>query len=297
MSRFSHYKDNELSPKGGKNLPKLVFSAAYPYLCNAKHLIRLDFSRYIEDPSQLDRNTLEELKQLIADYPFFQLARLLYVANLFVLRDQSFGPELRKASALVPDRTALFQLVEAKNYEIEVQHPADDEQAIMTESDDRTITLIDSFLSTQPAQTDEKDKAAEPHHVPTWTEVTSDYASFLEMQEDAPVDPADEGTASLQLNGASLIDNFINETRGQQRYVIADGSEDEPVGLTPQETDADDSLYNENIVNLLIKQEQYEQALEILHKICLNNPEKSATFAPQMQLLQVIVGANKINKK
>ena len=52
----------------------------------------------------------------------------------------------------------------------------------------------------------------------------------------------------------------------------------------------DDDLYNEKIVNILIKQGRYEQALEILNKICLNNPEKNTTFATQMRLLEVVVG-------
>ncbi|MBQ2166385.1 MAG: hypothetical protein II447_06385 [Bacteroidaceae bacterium] len=54
----------------------------------------------------------------------------------------------------------------------------------------------------------------------------------------------------------------------------------------------DDDLYNEKIVSILIKQGRYEQALEILNKICLNNPEKNTIFATQMRLLEVVVGHN-----
>jgi hypothetical protein len=46
----------------------------------------------------------------------------------------------------------------------------------------------------------------------------------------------------------------------------------------------------------LIKQGRYEQALEILNKICLNNPEKNTTFATQMRLLEVVVGHNAQDK-
>ena len=52
-----------------------------------------------------------------------------------------------------------------------------------------------------------------------------------------------------------------------------------------------------NIVNIYIKQGRYQQALEILKSICLNNPEKSANFASQMRLLEVVVNNNKESKQ
>ena len=42
----------------------------------------INISELIADPSRLDKMTLQELKQIVDNYPFFQTARLLYVANL-----------------------------------------------------------------------------------------------------------------------------------------------------------------------------------------------------------------------
>jgi hypothetical protein len=47
------------------------------------------------------------------------------------------------------------------------------------------------------------------------------------------------------------------------------------------------------MVNIYIKQGRYQQALEILRKICLNNPKKSSNFASQINLLEIITN-NKI---
>ena len=38
---------------------------------------------WMEHPERLDRDTLYELRTLLARYPYFQTARLLYLKNLF----------------------------------------------------------------------------------------------------------------------------------------------------------------------------------------------------------------------
>ncbi|MDE5738796.1 MAG: tetratricopeptide repeat protein, partial [Bacteroidaceae bacterium] len=73
------------------------------------------------NPSLLNEETLPELKEMLEKYPFFQVVRLLYVANLYKLHSQGFGTELRKASVFVPDRTALFALTESTNYQLPIQ--------------------------------------------------------------------------------------------------------------------------------------------------------------------------------
>ena len=69
---------------------------------------------WIRHPEQLNRETLYELRTLLARYPYFQTARLLYLQNLFLLHDISFGEELRRAALYVGDRSMLFRLVEGE---------------------------------------------------------------------------------------------------------------------------------------------------------------------------------------
>lgn len=252
----------------------------------------MDLSELISDRSKLNRSTLEELSQLVEKYPYHQTARLLYVANLFAVRDKSFGEELRKASVLVPDRVALFQMFEGMHYQEERQQENQPvENTIVTEGDDRTVNLIDSFLQSQiPTNESSDGQDAQPHDVPTIAEVTSDYATFLEMQDVQALQTEEAPT----LQGAELIDNFIRETSGKQRYEMLNIDSTDELSLLVSDTKEvpDDDLYNEKIVNILIKQGRYEQALQILNKICLNNPEKNTTFATQMRLLEVVVGRN-----
>ncbi len=254
----------------------------------------IDIKELIQDTTKLSAETLPELREIVEKYPFYQSARLLLVANLYLLRDAAFGKELRKASVMVPDRTALFNLTEGCNYKIEAQSIAS--SIIETESDsNRTIDLIDSFLNNRPE--DDNEQSADK---PSIADLTTDYASFLLTKDDIKKDEKEEDDAP-KLRGADLIDNFIEETKGKQRfempeleddYFANEASNGEKDFTSPTLSDEDEEIYTESMVNIYIRQQRYEQALEILRKICLNNPKKSSNFAAQIKLLEIIIAKN-----
>ena len=234
----------------------------------------------ITDSTKLNEETLPQLKELVEKYPFYQTARLLYVTNLFRLRHQDFGKELRKASIFLADRSALFSIAESVHYEL--PQKANHNDQIETESDiNRTMSLINTFLS----QSSPDENGKKPH--PSLADVTNDYTAFLENMEDAvPEAPKSD----KQLNGGELIDNFIASTKGKQRFEMEELADDY---TSPAISYEEEEIYTENMVNIYIKQGRYKQALEILRKICLSNPKKNANFAAQIQLLEVILAENK----
>lgn len=75
-------------------------------------MIQQQLYEWITHPERLNRDTLYELRTLLARYPYFQTVRLLYLKNLFLLHDITFGEELRKAALYVADRKILFYLIE-----------------------------------------------------------------------------------------------------------------------------------------------------------------------------------------
>ena len=110
--------------------------------------------QWIQHPEALNRDTLYELRTLVARYPYFQSLRLLYLKNLYVLHDIDFGAELRKAVLYVSDRRVLFYLIEGDRYAL---HPYASthiaEKSLDKEpSVDRTLSLIDAFLATVPEE-------------------------------------------------------------------------------------------------------------------------------------------------
>lgn len=241
----------------------------------------MDITQLIDKQDKLNSMTLRELRNLTDRYPFYHSARLLYIANLYELHDPTLSDQLTKASLLVPDRTVLFNMIEGQNYQLEKNKSTE----VETENDDnRTISLIDDFLSNIKEDADQDEN--KPHSVPTIADLTNDYAAFLQMQDD--MNPGEQDNSGQQ----DIIDSFINANQGKQRFELND-NQDEPIGPQQKNEEEFEDVFNENIVNIYIKQGRYQQALEILKSICLNNPEKSANFASQMRLLQIVVNNNK----
>jgi hypothetical protein len=84
----------------------------------------MNLAQLIQHPEQLNKETLYDLRSLIALHPYYQPARILLLRNLFLLHDSSFDEELRRAALYITDRNILFQLVEAVHYQHgHVHHP------------------------------------------------------------------------------------------------------------------------------------------------------------------------------
>lgn len=247
----------------------------------------INIRELLEDPSKLNADTLPELKALVEKYPFFQVVRLLYISNLYKLHSQDFGAELRKASSFVPDRTALFTLTEGINYTLPT-HSND----INIETEDegtRTISLINRFLQEGGIETDEDESPRREQ--PSQMDLLTDYASYLMQLDGQEAKDAEKAPNDApKLRGAELIDSFIEENKGKQRVDIPDMDESE--FSSPEFSVEEEEVYTENMVNIYIKQGRYQQALEILRKISLNNPKKSSNFAAQIYLLEVLLKQN-----
>ncbi len=155
-------------------------------------MIQQQLYEWITHPERLNRDTLYELRTLLARYPYFQTVRLLYLKNLFLLHDITFGGELRKAALYVADRKILFYLIEGERFTVssfEKQDLPKEEAGL-----DRTLSLIDTFLSSLPE---------EPVVMELPMDVTTDYTSFLLHEEEHVSDDIP------QMKGQNLIDNFI----------------------------------------------------------------------------------------
>ena len=111
-----------------------------------------DIILWIKQPELLNASTLYELRTMVARYPYFQTLRLLYLKNLYLLHDETFGPELRKSALFVADRSKLYYLIEGDKLAVK---PAKGTKALAPEqkeepNENRTLSLINSFLAEVP---------------------------------------------------------------------------------------------------------------------------------------------------
>ncbi len=239
----------------------------------------MDLTQLIKHPEQMNRETLYDLRNLLALHPYYQTARLLMLQNLYLLHDPSFDAELRKASVYFSNRKVLFDLVEAAHYTLRKEP----RQASAIEPDEnRTITLINDFLDSIPQE--EKPEVTDKKRKPTPADATVDYVSYLletEHQEQ-------EVQAEPTMKGQSLIDDFIEKEGGKIKL------KDE-IDYMPEEgeNEPEEGIFTETLAKIYIKQGRFDKALEIIQRLNLLYPKKNAYFADQIRFLEKLILNNK----
>ena len=251
----------------------------------------MDLAELIKHPELLDKETLYDLRSLLALYPYYQTARLLLLQNLYLHHDPSFDEELRRSAIYITDRKVLFNLVEAAHYKLAAVNKTEKATAKADADGDRTISLIDNFLDSIPSD-QEEDKAAK--RKPTPADATIDYVSYL-LETESEGD--EDSQQSPQLKGHDLIDNFIFNEGGKIQL------KEEPEYLPDIDDSNDDDAkegengyFTETLAKIYIKQGNYSKALEIISQLNLNYPKKNAYFADQIRFLEKLIINNKINK-
>ena len=236
----------------------------------------------IVNPDRLNKDTLYDLRNLLARYPYFQTARLLYLKNLYLLHDLTFGAELRKAALYVADRRVLFYLIEGDKFVLE-SRKAPKEEALKEEPTlDRTLTLINAFLAALPEE-------AVAFENP---DLSTDYTSYLLREEDFEGKKEED---IPKLKGQELIDSFIEKTEsedGIRLQITDDGETSEVLPEEESETDEDgedESCFTETLAKIYVKQQRYSKALEIIKKLSLKYPKKNAYFADQIRFLEKLI--------
>ena len=241
-------------------------------------MIQQRLYEWIKHPERLDRESLYELRSLLACYPYFQTARLLYLKNLFLLHDITFGEELRRAALYIADRRILFSLVEGERYTLKAleKQQAPEE----TVGVDRTLSLIDAFLSSLPEEPSASSFVSLP------VEAATDYTAYL--MKDSTVREETVGQEEPRMKGQDLIDSFLENSEEQPLISSVVEEEEEILDKTEEEAE-DESYFTETLAKIYVKQQRYSKALEIIKKLNLKYPKKNAYFADQIRFLEKLI--------
>lgn len=116
---------------------------------------REQFTRYLHNSAVLNQESLEQLRGLTVEFPWFQAGWMLYLKNLKTVDSPQFEEVLKKVAVMVPDRKQLYKFL---NNEIRFQSrevspdPASLYQLEETASAEvQGNSLIDRFLNSGPA--------------------------------------------------------------------------------------------------------------------------------------------------
>lgn len=256
----------------------------------------MDIANLINHPENLNKETLYDLRSMLALYPYYQPARILLLQNLFLLHDPTFDDELRRAAVYISDRHILFKLVEEAHYQLVAQQKKTNKKS--TEStpkidvagnQDRTTSLIDTFLEQIPEDGEAAEEMTEKRK-PTPADATVDYVAYLLESESKQIEDD-----TPQLKGQELIDDFIFNEKG--KITLQEETEYEPEENNNNEAaeNEDTGYFTETLARIYIKQGRYSKALEIIKRLNLVYPKKNRYFADQIRFLEKLIINN--NKK
>ena len=238
----------------------------------------MEIMELINHPERLDRDTLYELRSVLALNPYFQTARLLMLQNLYLLHDAAFNEELRRAALYITDRKVIFNMIEAAHYQLRSEKTLSSRLKAQS-SENRTVDLIDNFLDSIP----EDDEPKEKKRRPTPADAAIDYVAYLlETENDADQEDAP------QMKGQDLIDTFLEQEKG--RITLNDLPEEADDNKEQDEADDNEEEYfTETLARIYIKQGRYQKALDIINRLSVKYPKKNAYFTDQVRFLEKLI--------
>ena len=262
-------------------------------------MTRAELYEWMDDPSLLTKSSLQDLRQMIEEYPYFHAARMLYLKNLAVLQDVRLQKELKKMSIYIPDRRLLYKLINERIPAVERKETVVEQKETVVEQKEAVVEQEEAVVK-EPVS-DEKVPVTASKPISSVAAVTSDYVNWLAQQaEDLPVE---EG-ADNRLKHQDLIDSFIAIESNQlaQRLSktaagnMAEKADDdsETFSSDPMEKiSLDDSYFTETLARVYVNQRRYDKALEIIRVLSLKYPQKNRYFADQIRYLEKIINIKK----
>ena len=259
----------------------------------------MELNRLIQHPEEMNRETLYDLRALLALYPYYQTARLLMLQNLYLLHDPSFDEELRRAAIYISDRKVIFQMVEAAHYQLKSQNANRSEAVGGKPKSDRTSSLIDHFLHSIPTEAEEREKEPEEKRKPTPADAAVDYVAYLMETET-------ETEHEQPSRTIALIDDFIEEggfklhkdkEEEDQESEVMEKKEEKEEKKETAEADSSEAqaasenggIFTETLARIYIKQGKYERAYQIIDRLYKQHPQKSAFYIDQLRFLEKLM--------
>lgn len=256
------------------------------------------FNQYLSNPGLLDERSIEELWQLVKEYPYFQSARILLAKNLHVAGHEAYPLSLRLAAAYAGDRLLLKKLMET-DYAKEESYPAETGSLLESAAAIETVTEPHTLLedSSQPVmevpdQDERVKEAGEPDSVPrSFEPAASGMIDLIRSSVKEFGTAAEQGTVhqretsfsaeaiARQNSRKALIEKFIKD---EPRISAPKKEFFHPEDHARLSVIEHEDLVTETLASIYEKQGLNQKAIKIYEKLILLIPEKSSYFAARI---------------
>ena len=227
----------------------------------------------VSNADKLSEFSVGELRQMVRQFPYFQMARKILLRKLHEEDLENFEDELRCSSVYIGDRAKLYFYINTNSLHsqqltgqslpdlslITTQHESvRDNMSVSGHSSDSTVNYL--FLS--------EDEANEINR---------------EVDKKEDMDRGDMETGV----GIDLIDKFMNSGGGKIKPSKEEGGA--IVNLAEESVKENPAILTETLARIYIKQKKYDKAIDIFNNLSLKFPEKSSYFADRIKELDILI--------
>jgi len=201
---------------------------------------------WIRNSGEMDRNSHRELKSLIDQYPYFQIAHLLLLKNLHDNQSIRFKEELRNSALYISDRRQLFLLIQDQ---IKVQS--------RSENIEKTIVVSEKPKSVLP---DELEGVQEES-----VEVITDFPVAEKLLEVEISLEESDGLIDLTDDSEFADSDISQEEESSDQADILQAANDEIFEFADSEDKKEESMEQVEIKDELIDSELLVATREVYH--------------------------------
>lgn len=258
---------------------------------------------YMTRPELMKGEVVQEMEQLVADYPYFAIGQALLTVAYQNADDFKHPSQLKRTAAIMPnrDKLRLFTLIARRRWESEPEIPALPDEMAPTDNVFSNIQPIEAKeeqntgiirekvfiipeidlsgsreeLSAEMALLDEKRKSLD--------ELKAIIANRLKEIEEEKQKKEAEQEPPKKLSRKELIDKFILENPSISRPKAEFYN---PISVAQNSIIDQENIVSETLAKIYEKQGYLDKAMSIYEKLGLKYPEKSRYFAAQIERLR-----------
>jgi hypothetical protein len=258
---------------------------------------------YMTRPELLKGEAVQDMEQLVAEYPYFAIGQALLTIAYQNTDDYKYPGQLKRTAAIMPnrDKLRLFTLIAKHRFESEPEIPVLPDEAAPADNVFSNIEPIEAKeeqntgiirekvfiipeidlsgsreeLSAEMALLDEKRKSLD--------ELKAIIANRLKEIEEEKQKKEAEQPQPKKLSRKELIDKFILENPSISRPKAEFYN---PISVAQNSIIDQENIVSETLAKIYEKQGYIDKAMSIYEKLGLKYPEKSRYFAAQIERLR-----------
>lgn len=243
-----------------------------------------EFTGFLINPSDLSDSVLNELTDLVKEFPYCQTGRILLTMKLFLEKNVMYDAELKSTAIYVGSRSMLKKHIDRLNDDsVRIVLPdegQDHEKKAEKEPPAEAPVTQQNNEEAESQLSDDDYKTIDNERSYTVDELKKIIERRIREIEAEKKGKKKEIKQEKPHSKSEIIDKFIENEPSISRPATGFYN---PVDVAKESVVDKENIVSETLAKIYSDQGLYEKAIRIYEKLILKFPEKSAYFAPLIE--------------